>query len=742
MIPENTPIYSNNYYEIMIGTFTWNEFLSQSSWGLDFFSYRFFFWAICLPLGINIIQLLILERILFFFLAFVGAFFLSKDYLCKSLKYGESKLALIVSYIAGIVYGVNPSFMVGDSFWMGIQFSFISLPWIIFSFNKVILDKNWKYALLCAFLLSLNIDEHFLWVGFPILLVLYAGFIFFAKFLKEKKVDFRPISSFLLVILIFAGLVSYRLIARLIAISPYSLSITKLGVDVCWTHASLLNMLRAMSHMDLSSMYVTTHPMFSFLNSLMPLTLLIPIFALTSLLYKRNWVTLFYGTLLIVFILPFFAGSPFKWLHYWVFFNTPFGPAFRTWRVPDAFIALSLSVLSAFSLCYIFQKLLNKKKILTIFMVLGMIFVLSIYSWPLLTGDVNGRLAAIEVPSEYFEAYSFLSNQTGDFRIMHVPDFIYSYGKYTNLKPFWSTEWGAIQEFLTFSSPKQTFWPIGHWGHFYDFTLSPFYHSLLRKGDVDTLSHFLEWANIKYIVIHNDIPAMEEAIKNYINFLSSSITFKLVFHDNFIYIYENQLTEKKIDVSSHVILVNGGYRAIKKFISTLNNSETNYHYIFIDQEVPFELLEKAKTILTDKPREQLTEDLIFAKIISDNPNYAIYPYNYIIEHDPNHKWSRASYLDPHQQVWHPYVNWEDYAWDFDYGKGLAFTINSNDSMAIPIDLQTSEEYVLLLRYFANEKGGKITLDIENKTLEMKTLHEYNGFFWYKDFINLNKGIKQ
>lgn len=739
MIPEDCPLTFNNYLRIMVGTWTWNDFLSQRSWGLDFLSYRLSFWAIGLLFNISLTQLLVLERALFQFLAFLGAFFLSKDYLRRlSEKKGDNHIPL-TSFIAGLVYGLNPSYMIGDSFWIGIQFSFASLPWVMWSFNKVILFKKWKYAILCALLMALNVDEHFLWVGFPMILALYAGFLFVVKTLRNRRICFTPILGFFLVILIFVGIVPYRFGIRFAGSSPYQFSMTKLGVDVCWTQASMTNMLRAMDHMELSSVYATTHPILSVLNLLMPLTLLISILAFASFLfYKRNWVIGFFGILLIISILPFFSGSPFKQLHYWMFFNTPFGPAFRTWRVPDAYIALSLGVLVAFSLYYIFQKLSNKRKYLTAFAISSMIFALTIYSWPLLTGDINGRLAPIRFPNEYSEAYSFLSNKSEDLRVAYIPEFIYSYGKDANLKPFWSPEWGAVQESLTFSSPKPTFWPIGQWGHFYDFTLSPLYFSLLRTGETETLALFLRWADVKYVVVHNDVPTMEETIHTCLGCLNKSLSFKLVFHNNIIYVYENQFDEKKVTISSETLLVDGGYRVVKYLYNALTTSNSTSSFIFLDQKVTPEVLEKVSIVVTDKTEEQLMNDLIFVKELAENSGYVIYPYDCVIEHDPQRKWSRASYLDPHQQVWHPYVNWQDYSWDFDYMKGLVFTNNSNDSIVMPLDLESSGEYVVLLRFFANEKGGKITLNVDNNIFEIRTANEYNGFFWYDASVNLDE----
>jgi hypothetical protein len=675
-------------------------------------------------------------------LAFLGGYVLTSDYLHRSQRSSDRSL-YISAFISGLLFGSNPSYFVGDWWWLTIVLGYATLPWVILCINKVVFDGKWKYSIVCALLIILNTDEHMLFAGYPLILLLYCTAIFLGRLLIEKKADKRCIISPFIVILLYLALMLHRIFIKYFRVTPYNLSysfaLTKEGVDVPWMQASILNMFRAMSHMDLQEIYATSHPLFSSLNSLMPLTLLIPTLAFMSFLfYKRNWVILFYGILFTFSILPFYIGSPFKWLHYWVLFNVPFGLAFRTWRISDAFVALSLSILTGFSLYYIFERLCAERRFFYVLLIVGTLFLNSIYSWPLLTGDVNGRSAPTKIPNEYLEVFSVLLSQAKDFKVIYIPEFVYSYGKNNPLKPFWH-EWGALQEFLTFSSPKPTFWPVGSWGHFYDFTLSPFYYSLLKTGAVDILSYYLRWANIKYVVIHDDIPSIRETIIRCINFLNASNNFKLIYRTGFIYIFENQLSADKIEVLPYVILVDGGYRVVKKFLGVLNDSSIDYSFVFVDQAVPLEVIERAEFILTDKEIEQLAYDLIFNKLVSQDLIPVIYPYEYVIGHDPQSKWSRASYLDPHQQVWHPYVNWQDYAWDFDYMKGVVFTDNSNDSLIIPFAINKGGSYVIMLRLMGSDRGGEVSVVIDNRSFLIRTLDDYNGFLWYVFELPLDSG---
>ena len=79
---------------------------------------------------------------------------------------------------------------------------------------------------------------------------------------------------------------------------------------------------------------------------------------------------------------------------------------------------------------------------------------------------------------------------------------------------------------------------------------------------------------------------MRKTTKSYTHFLNNSNIFKLVWHDNFMYIFENMLTENRLYIPSKTILVDGGYRSVKKFYNVLGNVNTTYSFVFIDQKVP------------------------------------------------------------------------------------------------------------------------------------------------------------
>ena len=172
MIPEATKL----YFKIIGGRYTWDEFLSETQI-FRYLSYRAIILLLNRILNFSTSQLAITERVVIQFISFLGAYLLVKKYLIMNT-YKNERVIELVSALGGLLYSINPSFIIGDSSWLNIEFAYASLPWIVWSFNKVVLDKKWKYAIICAFLMATNIDQHSLYAGFPIFLSLYSGFIF------------------------------------------------------------------------------------------------------------------------------------------------------------------------------------------------------------------------------------------------------------------------------------------------------------------------------------------------------------------------------------------------------------------------------------------------------------------------------------------------------------------------------------------------------------------------------------
>ncbi len=664
-------------------------------------------------------QLGIFLSLLAQFFAFLGAYLLIRYYIKTYYNHND----LCSSFFGGLIYGLNPSFFVGDYAWVDMKIAYASLPYVVLFYTKFLTQKKIIYGVVTSLILNLNANEHFLWVGFPLLLLLVTIYHIAVMSSNAKKLDVDPLLRFIIVISLFVVLEMPNLIVKFIVTSPQTMALTKAGIDVPWSYGYIFNMLRAASHFHLPQVYESL----SLNESLNALTLLIPILSFTSLLiYKRNHIILFYSLLVILSSFAFYVGSPLKSLHYYVVLHTPFGPAFRTWRISDGYIALSLSVLIGFVFYYICRRL--SKKSIKIPLIAIYIALMLIYSWPQIVGFVKHS----NVPKEYFDAYYFLSSMNNTYRIIYLPELTYK-------SPFWSNNQDIPNEFLVFFSnlpPILATGLLSKWSHFYDFTVSPYYYSLIKKNYTIALYNFLKFAGVKYIFIHNDILPLQETVNMYIKILNKSNLFKLVYMNSYISIFELNGTVDKIILFPQIALVSGGYRVLGEYYECHQNVLSKpAAIVFLDNEIPLSLFNYTKVIITDKQQNQVIYDILFHLV--KKHSYIIYPYNYVTDHDPYKTWSRASYHDPHQQVWHPYVNWRNYAWDFDYGKGVIFTINSNDSIFIPFYITETGQYRLMMRLMNCDSCGRILLNIENQTFYINTKGNYNGFLWYDISVNLS-----
>jgi len=69
------------------------------------------------------------------------------------------------------------------------------------------------------------------------------------------------------------------------------------------------------------------------------------------------------------------------------------------------------------------------------------------------------------------------------------------------------------------------------------------------------------------------------------------------------------------------------------------------------------------------------------------------------------------------------------SWDLDYNKGVILTWAKNTTLEIPFNVEKTNNYKLFVRYFKNQKGGKIKIKIDNKTITLNTKDQLNKFVW-------------
>jgi len=718
----------------------WSEMFSKRCHGTWIYSPHFPFYFAGKIIGYDVPTLIKLEYIMFLALSGFAMFLLVRYILHSNSKSKNSEYSiLIAAFISGLSYMSNLSFKVGDADYIGIQFSFSVFPLIILFFLRAFHEKKNSFAMVSGFFWAeaAAFDQRNLIA--PLIVILpYLLFVFSynntpKKFLSNLKQGFTVFFMSSLIFLLLGGY--YFLNIKSSATIGAVTALTKPAVDVTWSNGDIINLLRASSHFQLTK-YIGNIP-FDFLASLVKsVGLMLVTLALSSiLLYRRNKQILFFSLLLV--ITGSFAGfgELSRNFIYWLVLDSPFnhfvGRLFRTTRIPDQIMAVSLAILLAFSIHWILDRLDKVKcgNFLRFSVVMLISSLVLVSSAPLLTGDDAGRLHPVKIPEGYREANNWLQTQKGDFKVMWVPEF---WGPY---QPEWSG--GKPVDALTYyGSSKPTYFARNNiMTHYYAYTLSFKYNSLLTRNKIGDLSCFLNPLNIKYVILHDDILEHKSTFNKVLKYLNKDPNFILVSNCNPIYIYEVGIPSSHFGVSGEPILIFGGL-------------ETGRFVLMLERESPqlfadafrINLLNKSYTNIVALTNSKNNIDLCVPFVPEDN----IIEVAHHSKFYQGDKWSRAYISDPHHGIWHGFINsFPNQKWEFSYGiqTGFVSISDNRDSLEIPVIIEKDANYLIFARVLKSTKGGEIKINLASLSRAIDTTDKTKAeFVWVKvGEVNLSKG---
>jgi hypothetical protein len=125
----------------------------------------------------------------------------------------------------------------------------------------------------------------------------------------------------------------------------------------------------------------------------------------------------------------------------------------------------------------------------------------------------------------------------------------------------------------------------------------------------------------------------------------------------------------------------------------------------------------------------------YAEYMLDKNDVIVIPTSDYTNHfNPEKKlWSKTPALGPSFLVLLGATGINPPPFQFDYAKNVVFTSANNSKLAIPISVSVGGEgegeYKVLVRYFANEKGGLLDFNLGGKSLELETKSHENRFVW-------------
>jgi hypothetical protein len=735
---DNSPLSLINYQKVYISRYIWNQFLVGPSADQALFNFRTYLYEFGSIFLLNLGQVILLTKILGTIVSTLGTYLLINFF---NYKYLKNYLPKEVILLASLAYAFNPSFQIGDGFWLGIQFAFFTLPLLLYCVAKIFSEKKYIYFCLYIFLLSVNNDAHFVFGGYFICFAIIILLVLLLD-LKERK-EILKIKN--LIILFLLGLFYFLalapdLIGTLNIVSPVQTLETIQSIDVPWSSAIFINLFRAVTYTDLFSDFYTFNSISTtfFINFLLPFIFIIPLSVLIFRNKFRNSINLnkiiyFFLILYLLIIIIFASDSPLN-IRDWIILHVPvIGRVLRTWRITDVILALCTSFLTSFSLFFL-TKRINKYFIYSFYIV-----VLFSLVFPIFINRTNDP--TITIPKVYLDLNKLKLNSNS--KMIEAPEFTSSFGLTANLKPYWSPTIGINEEFLGYSTPIPSVIPLNAEKEFYLYTVSEFYNkvdSLLPNNNFYALSHVLASDNVEYLELHTDLPTNIKNLGIDKNILKSSSWLE-IWHEDFLTLLQNKVSSKPLEVfpTNNIILVDGGYRAVSNFLNRISPYyNDNYDFLYIDQNIPYSSIIKSKYILTDKSLDQLKYELSFS-LSESKPNTQqeiIFPAQDTDTYNPIYKWSTGTLLGVHQEEWQPYINvMGDYAWDFDWNEGYLFTDNSSDSITVKSNLEPGT-YKILVRYLSNDHGGQISLGSGNSHIDINTKGDYDGFLWNTQNITI------
>ena len=515
------------------------------------------------------------------------------------------KKSWLPSLAAGVFYMLTPwlfdRIVAGD---FSRMISYMLFPLFFILFIKSIDLKEKKngaiiYSLIIGALLIFVDDISFVLIFATLTFYAIFGIVFFSD---RKKAIFASMKSLFAIFSIFLISNLYWLIPSfLLHQSTNALSLSTVSDLVTRSSNNvLLNVFRS-----------TSSPTGNFLASVSSngefytvwnlLSFLIPIIVFSALLFlPKNRNVLFFSLLAVISI---FLGKginpPFGQLYSWAYLHIPYMQAFRDsdkWVMTLCFAYSFLLLFIADFATSRVQRIkypsffkakisrvnfgkMNFGTLCSVFIVLMLLSIFFVSSFPYLSGNFNGQLKTVDFPNSYQDAYQWLGSQNGDFKVLWLPPDIYT--QYD-----WMGSSYQQHDLIATYSPKPNvmIYSASDIGTFSYSIASDLYHN-----ETCYLGKILAIANVKYIFLRNDAEnwwwrnfGWTQDKLNYVLQHQSGLTVVKQFGEIDVYLndYYNS-NGSAISPINDVVLVSGGFSSLTSL--TYVNNMSQLYPLFVDQ---------------------------------------------------------------------------------------------------------------------------------------------------------------
>lgn len=647
----------------------------------------------------------------------VFVFKLTEYLLSKEMKFfrPEFPLAAALFYLLG-------TFILETSFHPAITISFYLSPLVLYLIIRGVEDEKYKYLVLSSIIFTIVVaDLHFAIFGF-IVFISYIWYDIIFRIVTQKSSVYRSVirgAKYSTVVIVSGILLNSFWFFPILSSGGQELNpnvMTQEDPQILYRNADILNIFSGKGFFNLKEVYPYTDQELATLNIL---SILLVVLALVSLpLFRKNKLLSFLSIIFILSIslsaIPRYAPE----LYNWLVFDVPFASAYSwAFRAPKFYLFMSLAMAPMLALTGMKMHELIKSRhfLFRVFPAafLVVIVVLSaIPNTPMLTGDMGGHHKTQVLPTDYANLIRIL-DEGGDYKTIWAPN-------YSGLRPSWHhniigpTFEEQVSPLGTFSDSKALDNYIHPLATGYRFP----YGSMTHYGEINNLTKFLSPLNVKYVAIHDDVPALNSGSTQLQNSLDEEGLSSTNF--GFITLYEIPEPAKHVSVSQELTIVEGG---LGKLDSLLRIDDVQSAVVFSDSTIQNmkDAWQQANTFVPEAKLGLLDylvgqERVILLPVFSSTDHF-----------NPSTYWSKSYATSPsflnylvRQGIKPPFQS--------DYGQGIVFTSTSDAVLSIPLSVENSQ-YRLLTKHFESETGGSIELTIDGTTHHIPTKSSVNEFVW-------------
>ena len=339
-------------------------------------------------------------------------------------------------------------------------------------------------------------------------------------------------------------------------------------------------------------------------------------------------------------------------------------------------------------------------------LVLGLVASSSlVYVTPGMINNFSGPYHPVQVPPEIYKVNGFLQADPAQYNVLWVPP-------YQEAGATWVYQ-NYSGAFELDSSAKPTFDSLSpNFNQYYEYLTS-----VIMQNKTEDVSAYLRPLNVRYIVFHNDSSSLEYSRQMYAGLLRLG-DLRIVMKDGIVTLFENvNWNGSTFRSYSNLVGIVGGFDQLFS-LTDLNLSGTAA--LFLTQKYPVGLQGINAYLL----QGSLGNDTLSLGL---NRTTLLAPFDYTTRDDPTAVWSRSD-LPLLVKTGLP-QDLEGRVWDYDYGKGVAFTSAKNETLDVPFR-SGGGKALLFARILESPDGGELRFALDGAPLAtISGFSNSSGFVW-------------